>query len=176
MAGCTCPTTDEYRQLDRSCPQHGDVAERRRREWEFADRELASIEPLPTVEELAEPIVQALYLFYVGVGREDRVHLLVERLDRAEFDETVDVDAARQELAEYLACIDGVARIVGAAVGDLTVAPTMSAATGGAATVLRTIAGTDAAERALMAPIVRAMTDRVADGLHQDGVAARVVG
>lgn len=175
MAGCTCPTTDEYRQLDRSCPQHGDVAERRRREWEFADRELASIEPLPTVEELAEPIVQALYMFYVGVGREDRVHLLVERLERAEFDETVDVDAARRELAEYLACVDGASQIVRAAVADLTVAPTGHTASAAASTVLRTIAGTDAAERALMTPIVRAMTDRAADDRHDDGVAGRVV-
>ena len=168
MAGCTCHVDEAYRQLDRECPTHGDAAEaarrvgvddRRQYEWDFA-AELAALPSMPDAQELAEPVVRALYGFYVAIGREDRVHLLVERVERAEFDESVDLEAARRELAEYVACVDDAVRLVRVAVGDLTVARAAPSATGAATNVLRAIAGAAAAEATLIAPAVRTMIDR----------------
>src|SRR5690606_12848091 len=111
---------------------------------------------IPAAAELAAPIVAGLYELWNALGREDRVGLLVERFERAEFDESLDVETARADLAEYVDRVEEIARLIRATVSMLTVEPS-AAVSGGFDVALRAIAQADTAEQALSREAVDAI-------------------
>lgn len=158
MTSCTCTVHDDYRHLDRQCPEHGDAAEERRRRGEAQLAELEALGGLLSGVELAEPLVQALHGFYEDVGREDRVHLLIERVERAEFDKTVDVEVARAELGRYVEEVERATQLVRATVASFTVKRS-EAVVGAMDLVLRSIAGTMEAESVLRTWEIQSMIE-----------------
>jgi hypothetical protein len=133
-----------------------DVAARYREEWDADDNYLIDMPALLSAEQLAEPLVQALYRFFNGVGREDRSHLLAKWVERAEFDDTVDLDEARAALREYSDTVESAARLVRAAVSRLTSRAPVPVV-GAVDAVLREIAGVNLVEHVLHDSTVKSM-------------------
>lgn len=136
-------------------PSITDRAEQRRLN-RLADVEwLATRSPMRSAEDLAAPIVQGLFGLFDATMGEALPAALMGLVEGAEFDDTIDVDRYRAELAEFVETFERVAQIVRAGIAMLIPAETMPDLVSALDPVIRAIGDTVSAETVLDGDLVR---------------------